>query len=286
MATITTGYTFTNNETVTPTKLNSLAGSATVSGIVDADLSASAAIANSKLAGAPDTTATASTIALRDGSGALTASRFNGPLTGAVTGTVTGNVTGTASGLSSPASSGLAKAWVYFDATLSPLASTALSVSSGILIQANKTGHGLSAGDSVTISGATGGAVNYNGTWAVLAANLSANTFYFNVASTPSSGLTTTVYPIKINASYNVNTVSWISTGSYTVNLTAGALSTATYATLTSVYNSAAAPANSAARTIQIKTQTSSAIGIVHTYGAGANATALDTAGSVLVLNS
>ncbi len=50
MATVTSGYTFVNNDTVTPAKLNSLAGAATVSGIVDADLSASAAIADTKLA--------------------------------------------------------------------------------------------------------------------------------------------------------------------------------------------------------------------------------------------
>jgi hypothetical protein len=50
MATVTSGYTFVNNETVTPAKLNSLAGSATVSAIVNADIDAAAAIADSKLA--------------------------------------------------------------------------------------------------------------------------------------------------------------------------------------------------------------------------------------------
>ena len=38
MATVTTGYTFVNNETVTPGKLNSLAGSATVTNIQTADI--------------------------------------------------------------------------------------------------------------------------------------------------------------------------------------------------------------------------------------------------------
>lgn len=52
MATISSGYTFVNNETVTPAKLNSLAGGASISGIVDADVSSSAAIAPGKLSGA------------------------------------------------------------------------------------------------------------------------------------------------------------------------------------------------------------------------------------------
>ena len=50
MATVTKGRTFISGETVTPTKLNELADLATVTSIVDADVSASAAIALSKLA--------------------------------------------------------------------------------------------------------------------------------------------------------------------------------------------------------------------------------------------
>lgn len=50
MATITKGKTFTSNETVTPTKLNDLVDKATISGIVNSEISASAAIALSKLA--------------------------------------------------------------------------------------------------------------------------------------------------------------------------------------------------------------------------------------------
>jgi microcystin-dependent protein len=49
MATVTPGYTFSSNEVVTPTKLNS-AAVPTLSNIVDADLSASASISLSKLA--------------------------------------------------------------------------------------------------------------------------------------------------------------------------------------------------------------------------------------------
>ena len=50
MATLTKGKTFTNGETVTPQKLHELVDLGTVSGIVNADIAASAAIADSKLA--------------------------------------------------------------------------------------------------------------------------------------------------------------------------------------------------------------------------------------------
>jgi hypothetical protein len=49
MALVTTGYTFVNNETVTPAKLNSLAGSATVTQIQTADIS-DAQITTAKIA--------------------------------------------------------------------------------------------------------------------------------------------------------------------------------------------------------------------------------------------
>ena len=50
MATLSKGKTFTNGETVTPQKLHELVDLGTVSGIVNADIAASAAIADSKLA--------------------------------------------------------------------------------------------------------------------------------------------------------------------------------------------------------------------------------------------
>jgi len=50
MATISKGKTFVSGETLTPTKLNDLVDKATISGIVNADISATAAIADSKLA--------------------------------------------------------------------------------------------------------------------------------------------------------------------------------------------------------------------------------------------
>ena len=50
MATITKGFPFTTNMTVTPTRLNDLVDKATISGIVNADIAANAAITDSKLA--------------------------------------------------------------------------------------------------------------------------------------------------------------------------------------------------------------------------------------------
>jgi microcystin-dependent protein len=50
MATVTRGRTFVSGEVVTPTKLNALVDSATVTQIVDADVSASAGISDTKLA--------------------------------------------------------------------------------------------------------------------------------------------------------------------------------------------------------------------------------------------
>lgn len=50
MATLTTGKTWASGETVTPALLNQMVNSATIANVVDADISASAAIAASKLA--------------------------------------------------------------------------------------------------------------------------------------------------------------------------------------------------------------------------------------------
>lgn len=69
MATLTKGKTFTSGETVTPTKLHELVDLGTVTNIVDADISASAAIALSKLAtGALPTAITTTTANIVDAS--------------------------------------------------------------------------------------------------------------------------------------------------------------------------------------------------------------------------
>jgi hypothetical protein len=101
MATLTKGKTFTNGELVTPQKLHELVDLGSVANIVNADISAAAAIADTKLAqittagkvaNSATTATNASTpnaIVARDGSGNFSA--------GTITANLTGNVTGNAS---------------------------------------------------------------------------------------------------------------------------------------------------------------------------------------------
>jgi hypothetical protein len=93
MATLTKGKTFTSNEVVTPTKLNDLVDKATISGIVDADISASAAISQAKI-GTISTAGKVSGTAITSGnistSGSISTSS-NLSVSG--TSTLTGNVT-------------------------------------------------------------------------------------------------------------------------------------------------------------------------------------------------
>jgi hypothetical protein len=241
MATVTSGYNFTNGETVTPAKLNSLAGSATVSGIVNADIDAAAAIADSKLAtistaGKVSNTATtatssntASALVTRDSSGNFSA----GTIAANLTGNVTGNVTGNATGLSSPASGGLAKAWVAYDPTLAPLTGTGFTPGAGQLINATKSGHGLNTGDSVTLFSQTGNNAVLNGSWSIT--RVDNNTFTFTITGTNAASYSNaTIYPIRIYSAYNVRTVGPTATntsGSHQVTFTT-AFATATYAAL------------------------------------------------------
>jgi hypothetical protein len=116
MATVTKGHPFVSGEVVTPTKLNNLVDLATVTQIVDADISATAAIADSKLS----TISTAGKVsgnAITSGTiaGSTAISTTGTISSGTITANLTGTVTGNASGLSSPASNGLAKAWVNFN---------------------------------------------------------------------------------------------------------------------------------------------------------------------------
>ena len=94
MATITKGKTFTNGETVTPQKLHELVDLGAVSGIVNADIAAGAAISDSKLAqittaGKVANTATTATssnaanaIVSRDAGGSFTAGTITAALSG------------------------------------------------------------------------------------------------------------------------------------------------------------------------------------------------------------
>jgi hypothetical protein len=99
MATITKGKIFTTNEVVTPTKLNDLVDKAIISGIVNADISTSAAIDQAKI-GTISTAGKVSGTAITSGnistSGSITTSgsiSTSSNLSVSGTSTLTGNVT-------------------------------------------------------------------------------------------------------------------------------------------------------------------------------------------------
>jgi hypothetical protein len=93
MATLTKGKAFTTNEVVTPTKLNDLVDKATISGIVDADISASAAISQAKI-GTISTAGKVSGTAITSGNISTTGSiSTSSNLSVSGTSTLTGNVT-------------------------------------------------------------------------------------------------------------------------------------------------------------------------------------------------
>jgi hypothetical protein len=234
MATVTSGYTFVNNETVTPAKLNSLAGAATVSGIVNADIDAAAAIADSKLS----TISTAGKVsgnAITSGTiGGSTAINTSGTISsGTITANVTGTVTGNASGLSSPASSGLAKAWVAYDATLAALTGVGFTPGAGQLVNANRSGHGLNTGDSITLFSQSGNNAVLTGSWSIT--RVDNNSFTFTITGTNAASYSSaTIYPIRIHSAYNVRTVGTTATnasGSHQITFTTP-FASATYAAL------------------------------------------------------
>jgi len=130
-----------NNLTATGT-LSLPSGSITTSmiangSIIDIDISASAAIANSKLAGNPVSTNTASTIVLRDGSGNFSAGTITASLSG--TSTTSTNVLGTTT--NDNAAAGYVGEFV--NSTVS--VGSAISLTSGTT--ANVTSISLTAGD-------------------------------------------------------------------------------------------------------------------------------------------
>ena len=110
MATLTKGKTFTNGETVTPQKLHELVDLGTVSGIVNADIAAGAAIADTKLAqistankvanSATSATSgnTANAIVARDSSGNFSAGTITAALSGNATTATTATTAASCSG--------------------------------------------------------------------------------------------------------------------------------------------------------------------------------------------
>lgn len=160
MATITKGRTFLNGETVTPAKLNALVDDATISGIVNSEISAGAAIVDTKLAtiatpGKVANTATtaASTntpnaIVTRDGSGNFSAGTITANVTGNVSGS-SGSCTGNAA-TATQASNALACSGNAATATLAATCSG--NSSTATRLQTARTINGVSFDGSANIT--------------------------------------------------------------------------------------------------------------------------------------
>jgi len=206
--TITKGYNnptgFVSGETITPTKLNSAQSpGVAISNIVDADISASAAIAASKLASTLDlssktVTLPASSVTTASiASAAVTAAKLDGAQTG-----------------SAPVYG--ARAWVNFDGTTADnLAGTYTRTGTDVTITA--TAHGLIVGNVVRLDFTSGGALD--GTYTVTQRD-DDNTFHITtVASGTIASGSVTILRRLINASGNVSSVTYLnSDGEYVVN--------------------------------------------------------------------
>lgn len=138
------------------------------------------------------------------------------------------NLTGLAS--ISGSAPNMVKAFAQF---FQPLSLTSVSFTFvGTTITATKTSHGLIVNDSITISGQTGNNTVLNGTWKVQTVP-SANIFTFVIASTPAGALSAaTVNPTPVRSSFNVDSVTFNASGDFTVNFSAGVLSSSNYVVL------------------------------------------------------
>lgn len=155
MATLTKGKTFTNGDLVTPASLHALVDSATVANIVNADIAAGAAIADTKLAQITTagkvansaTTATnastANAIVARDGSGNFSA--------GTITANLTGNVTGNASTATTATTATNALACSGNAATATTAAACSGNAATATTLQTARTINGVSFNGSANI---------------------------------------------------------------------------------------------------------------------------------------
>ena len=207
MATVNRFKTFTSGQTVVPNDLHQLVDSATVTGIVDADIGSGAAIAASKLAGTLDLSG--KTVTLPDSNivtakiadAAVTAAKLNGAQSG-----------------SAPIYG--CRAWVNFDGTVANnLVGT--YARSGNTITVTATAHGFRAGNRVdiTFAAGTGGTPAAPGAFEVISV-LSAN--QFTVTDTASGTITgtpaATIRRRLIRAAGNVSSVGYSTVGAYVVN--------------------------------------------------------------------
>jgi hypothetical protein len=160
MATITKGRTFLSGETVTPAKLNSLVDDATISGIVNAEIAAGAAIVDTKLAtiATPGKVSNSATTAVstntpnaivsRDASGNFSANQITANVTGNVSGS-SGSCTGH-SATATQASNALACSGNAATATLASACSGNSNTASRL--QTSRTINGVSFDGSENIA--------------------------------------------------------------------------------------------------------------------------------------
>ena len=214
MATISTGYTWADGNIVTATLLNQSINSAGISGIVNADLSASASIADSKLA-------TITTAGKVSGS-AITSGDLStsGNITTSGILTATGGIIANATAM--PIAKFLPKAWTSFQGNLGAITPNTYTQSynsttaiTTLTISTTKSGgHGLATGDFVTITASTSGLID--GTWQISV--LSTTSFTIAVTGTLSATIAAaTINPIKVNSLLNVYSIANNGTGIYTL---------------------------------------------------------------------
>lgn len=207
MATLTPGYTFTSGDVITPAKLNSAALPTLAPGsITNADISAAAAIADSKLAtistpGKVDGAAIAdkSIVENKLADGAVTSLKLANQAVGrnqlanqAVSTDQLANGSITTEKLAGNVDQ-LATAWVLFDGDIvdSAAAGAVFTRLTFTRIKVTRsTGHGLSNGNWITFNNLTGFYAFLNGTWEVQ--NATATEFEFEISgvTTPSSTVT------------------------------------------------------------------------------------------------
>jgi hypothetical protein len=269
MAIVTTGYTFVNNDTVTPAKLNSLAGGASVTSIVTADLS-DAQITTAKIADLNVTTAkiadaNVTTVKIAD-LNVTTAKIADANVT---TVKIADN-TVTAAKLGSNEQKQIAKAWVNFDGTITtgsitgiPSGHTLVANAGGTTITWTGSGFASVVGQTIvlTLNGSTTlGGINIDPTTGgarlavtsqsptVIVLTLGSGTFVSAVTHT-SNGSNASYKLQSIRSCYNVSSITRTSAGLYTINF-ATPMADANYVTSVTATNSVSnvSTANAAAQ--------------------------------------
>jgi microcystin-dependent protein len=162
MATITKGRTFLSGETVTPAKLNSLVDDATISGIVNAEIAAGAAIVDTKLAtiATPGKVSNSATTAVstntpnaivsRDASGNFSANQITANVTGNVSGS-SGSCTGN-SATATQASNALACSGNSATATIAATCSGNSNTASRLQTPRTINGVSFNGSENITVT--------------------------------------------------------------------------------------------------------------------------------------